>query len=183
MQIIEYQDGHCRCINWELPDTGWENVANFIDLFMDQALCTILAEYREERVEWLEINHWPISGRLMVFPSQDGPGGNREERLYFELYSQHLQHEFNRISDSLPEEERDRALKELCLKVWQRIGDSLRNGQASQQWTEARKVHRLRLAALDHNFGEGPIRLSELDELAAAEPRRKLDRFDQDYEI
>jgi hypothetical protein len=34
---------------------------------------------------------------------------------------------------------------------------------------EARKIHRLKLAAFDYSFGEGHFHLSELDEEAAAE--------------
>ena len=73
MQVVEYQDGRCHCIVWELPDNGWEDVARQFDSFLAHAIAAIAAGYAADPVEWLEINRWPDSGRLMVFPSQDGP--------------------------------------------------------------------------------------------------------------
>jgi hypothetical protein len=108
-----------------------------------------------DAVEWLEINHWPNSGRLMVFPSQDGPFGNREERLYFELSSEHLEKENRRVGDSLPDGKRDEAWEALNRKVWEQVGNALRIGEASRQLAEAHKEHRFRLAAYDYDFGEG----------------------------
>jgi hypothetical protein len=179
MQVLESEDGRRRCVHWELPDSGWEDVAQSIDPFLVEAIRAVTAEYAGEAVEWLEINHWPDTGRLMVFPAQDGPYGNRGERVYFELDSGYLENEFRRIADSLPDEEREDAWETLGRTVWRRTGDCLRCGQASRQLAEARKVHRLRLAAFDYCFGEGLFHLSELDEEAAGEMRRVLEKCKQ----
>ena len=75
MQITEYQDGNCRRIFWNLPDRGWTDVAEHIDPFLTQAIQAIASEYRDESVEWLEINRWPDSGRLIVYPRPRGHSG------------------------------------------------------------------------------------------------------------
>ena len=63
MQVIEQQDQGCRLVYWELPDHGWEDVARRIDPFLARAIHRIAAEYVGEPVPWLEVNHWPCSGR------------------------------------------------------------------------------------------------------------------------
>src|SRR5262245_7167289 len=99
MQIIEFQDGPCRHVAWELPDSGWDDVARQLDPFLANAIQAINSEYADEPVEWLVINHWPDTGRLIVFPSQDGPNGNRGERICFQLFSIYLENEFLRIGE------------------------------------------------------------------------------------
>jgi hypothetical protein len=112
----------------------------------------------------------------MVFPAQDGPYGNRGERVHFELQSGHLENEFKRLADVPPGDQQGGALETLGRMVWRRTGHYLRSGRASRQLAEARKVHRLRLAAFDYCFGEGLFRLIELDEEAAPEMVRVLNR-------
>jgi len=168
MQVVKYQDGRCRCVCWELPETGWADVARHIDPFLVQAIQAIAAEYADDPVQWLEINYWPASGRLIVFPAQDGPWGHRGERVYFELHSRHLDNDLSRIDDAL---------------VWEQEGECLRNRKASLQLAEARQSHRLRLAAFDYDFGEGLFHLSELDEEAATEMQRELANFKRQYGV
>jgi len=176
MHVSEYQDRHRRCVHWDLPDRGWEDVARHLDPFLATAIREIAAEYAADPVEWLEINHWPDSGRLMLFPAHDGPYGNRKERVYFELSSDYLQNEFLRISDVVPDREQEREWQALGRKVWGRVGDCLHGGQASRELAEARKVHGLRVSAFDYCFGEGLFHLSDLDEEAASAMRKELAR-------
>src|SRR5262245_17771701 len=98
VEVIRFIDGSTRHEVWELPDSGWDDWAAAADRFLAHAIRGIAAEYAAELVEWLEINHWPYSGRLIVFPSQDGPHGDREERVCFELASEHLLSMFRRVN-------------------------------------------------------------------------------------
>jgi hypothetical protein len=176
MQVTEQQEGRCRNVYWSLPDQGWEDLACQIDSFLASAIQAIAKEYAADPVEWLVINHWPDSGRLIVYPAQDGPCGNRGERIYLQIRSSYLEDEFRRITETLTDSQVNLALGELADKVWERVGECLRHGQASRHLAEARKVHWFRLAMFDYNFGESPFRLTELDEEAAAEMKQELIR-------
>jgi hypothetical protein len=176
MKIIEQQEGHCRNVYWELPDQGWGDVARQVDSFLAAAIQAIAREYAADPAAWLVINHWPSSGRLIVYPVH-GPHGNREERIHFEFCSFYLANEFRRITETLPDDQVNQALNELGDKVWGRVGECLRYGQASRQLAEARKTHRFCLAMFDYCFGEGPFRLTELDEEATAEMRKEMVRI------
>src|SRR5689334_3348264 len=101
MQVTEDQDGRRRCVHWDLPDQGWQEVARRIDPFLASAIQTIAVEYPDDPVRWLVINLWADSGRLLVYPAQDGPNGNRGERIYFALHSDYLENRHNRITETL----------------------------------------------------------------------------------
>jgi hypothetical protein len=177
MKIVEYQNGRCRCIVWELPDCGWEDVAGRLDPFLAHAILSIAAEYATEPVKWLEVNHWPDTGRLMVFPSQDGPNGNRGERIYFEFRSNCLENEFLRIGMLGTQAGRSSAWEEMENRTWHRVGDCLTKGHAARQLAKARKIHRFRIAAFDFCFGEGLFHLPELDKEATVEMQELLVRL------
>jgi hypothetical protein len=49
MQVVEYQDGRCRCAVWKFPDRGWEDVALNIDGFLAHAIRCIATEYAGRR--------------------------------------------------------------------------------------------------------------------------------------
>jgi hypothetical protein len=183
MQVTEFRDRRRRCVVWGLPDHGWEDVARQFDPFLASAIQGIAVEYTGEPVAWLEINHWPDTGRLMVFPAQDGPEGNRAERVYFELSSNYLENEFLRRGAAASTECRARAWEELVKNVWEQVENCLCHGQASRQLAEARKVHRFRLAAFDYNFGEGLFHLTELDREASAEMQKELEKFKRMYGV
>lgn len=177
MQVFEQQEGGCRRVYWKLPDQGWEDVAGQIDPYLASAIQGIAKEYAPDPVEWLVINHWPDSGRLLVYPAQDGPYGNRGERIYFEISSGYLRNEFARISDLPTDNDVQRELKTLEDTVWGRVGECLRQGQASRRLAEARKIHRFYLAIFNYCFPEGLLRLTELDKLATAIMRELLARL------
>jgi hypothetical protein len=176
MQITEDQNEWCRSVYWDLPDQGWEDLVRHIDPFLASAIQTVTAEYAKDPVEWLEINHWPDSGAIIVFPAHDGPYGNRGERICFTLSSNYLENEFLRIGEITSVHQQEAAWKELGEKVWGRIGDCLRHGQASRELAEARKVHPFRLAAFDFDFPEGLFHLTDLDEVALSEMQKELAR-------
>jgi hypothetical protein len=169
-------------VYWDLPDQGWKDVARRIDPFLASAIRAIAAEYAADPVQWLVINHWADSGRLLVYPAQDGPNGDRGERIFFDFNSDYLENRHSYITEALTGLELQRAWKELAGVVWWRVSDCLRHGKASRQLAEARKVHRLRLAAFDYGFGEGLFYLTELDEEAAAEMQKELARSRRRYE-
>jgi hypothetical protein len=148
-----------------------------------EAIQAIATEYANEPVEWLEINHWPDSGRLIVYPSQQGPHGDRDERICCQLISDYLKAEWTRIGDSIPANEQKNAWALLGKKVWDRVGECLRSGEAAQVLKDTRKFHRFRLATFDYDFGEGLFRLSHLDPDANAEMQRKLTDFKRRYGI
>jgi hypothetical protein len=180
MEITSSTDGNLRQISWDLPDQGWEDVAGELDRFLAAAIQGIAEEYAAEPVAWLEINHWGDSGRLIVFPAQDGPYGNRDERILYDLNSAYLETEFARIAKSLTGNERLLAWKELEDKVWERVRESLCHGEASRSLADARRVYRFRLAAFDYTFEEGRFRLADLDEEAAVQMQKELARFKRD---
>src|SRR5262245_1846374 len=161
MEVIRFTDGPTRHEVWELPDAGWKDWAAVVDRFLAHAIRSIAEEYAGEPVEWLEVNHWPHSGRLIVFPSQDGPHGDRGERVCFELSSEHLLAVFQRVSDEAPEADRDWVWIDLSRRVWVRVSECLLGGAAGQELVAARQTHRLRVAGYDYQPGEGLWWLTE----------------------
>src|SRR4051794_17181928 len=111
MKVLEQQEGRCRNVYWDVPDGGWEEAARHIDPFLADAIRAVDAEYAGDPAEWLVVNHWPDSGRLIVYPAQDGPYGNRGERVCFQLCSGHLEAAFRQFADLLPDGERERAFE------------------------------------------------------------------------
>jgi hypothetical protein len=107
VEVVRFTDGPTRHEIWELPDAGWKDWCTVADRFLAHAIRGIATEYASEPVEWLEINHWPYSGRLIVFPSGDGPHGDRGERVCFELAGEHLLSEFRRINAEASEADRE----------------------------------------------------------------------------
>jgi hypothetical protein len=154
VQVVKFTDGLTRHETWELPDNGWDDWATVTDRFLGHAIAGIAAEYVGDSVEWLEINGWPISGRLIVFPSQDGPFGNRGERVCFELSSKHLEAAFCRIGEVVPDADRDAAWTTLSRNIWNRVSECLISGKASQEFAIARQSHRLLIAGFDYEAGE-----------------------------
>lgn len=165
MEIHRFKDGPTRCETWELPDAGWEDWASNVDRFLAHAIRGIAAEYAGEPVEWLEINYWQSSGRLIVFPSQSGPFGDRGERVCFELSSEHLEGGSRRVGDSVPDSEQDAAWGRLAASVWRCVNQCLTAGEASRELSAARGSHKLRVVGYDYDPGEGPFRLTESGEL------------------
>jgi hypothetical protein len=161
VEIIRFTDGPTLHEVWELPDAGWDDWATTADQFLADAIRAIVAEYPGERVEWLEVNYWQDSGRLIVWPSQEGPHGDRGERVCFELSSQYLEAASLAISESVPDSEKDAAWAALGDRVWRRVGVCLTTGTAGRELAVARRSHPLRVAAYDYNPGEGPFRLSQ----------------------
>ncbi len=168
MEVSRFTDGPTRCEVWRLPDAGWDHWAATVDRFLAHAIRgSIAAEYAGEPIEWLEVNHWPSSGRLIVFPSSNGPHGDRGERVCFELASAHLEAASRWISCSDLESDQELAWAELAERIWRRIGECLVGGMAARELAAARQEHRLRVAAYDYNPGEGPWRLTESGAFAA----------------
>ena len=161
MEVIRFTDGPTLHEVWELPDAGWDDWATTVDQFLAHAIRAIVAEYTGEPVEWLEVNHWQVSGRLLVWPSQEGPHGDRGERVCFELAGMHLETASRVISESAPDAEKDAAWAALADRVWRRVGECFTSGGARRELAVARRSHRLRVAAYDYNPGEGPFRLSQ----------------------
>jgi hypothetical protein len=166
LKVIQFNDGDCQFETWELPESGWEVWAATVDPFLAHAIRCIAAEYHDLSVEWLEINQW--SGRLIVFPSQDGPHGDRGERVCFELSSLHLEAASKRVFESVSEAEQDSAYAVLFDRFWQRIGECLTVGEAAVALAVARQFHRMRIAGYDYAPGEYPWRLTELGEYVAS---------------
>jgi hypothetical protein len=165
LQVVRFADSGTRYETWELPDAGWADWTAHVDLLMAHAIREIADEYIGEPVEWLEVKYWQDTGRLIVFPSQDGPHGDRAERVCFELSSEHLEAESRRVSQSVPDAEQEGAWEALALRVWRRVSECLTAGEAARVLCTARRSHALRVAGYDYNAGEGPIRLTEGGEL------------------
>jgi len=163
-----------------LLDLGWEDVSRRLDTFLAGAIRAIMNRCGDKPPNWLEINRWPDSGRLLVFPSPGGPGGDEDDRISCQLTSDYLEHEFLRIAD-LPDPQP--AWDALGKKVWDRVADSLNHGEASRAIADVPLARPLRLAAYDYNFGEGLFRLPELDPQASEEMRRQLAEFRKRFGI
>ncbi len=161
MQVVRFTEGGTRHETWELPDVGWADWVAYTDRFLAHALRSIADEYAGDPVEWLEINYRQNSGRLIVFPSRDGPYGDRGERICFELSSEHLEAESRRVSESVPEPEQDASWEALASLVWLRVSECLTSGEAGRELSAARRSHKMRVAGYDYNPGEGPFRLDE----------------------
>jgi hypothetical protein len=161
VEVIQFTDGPTRHEIWELPDAGWDDWAAVVDRFLAHAIHGIAAEYANDSSEWLEVNQWQNSGRLIVFPSQDGPHGDRGERVCFELSSKHLEAASRRICEAVPESQQEAAWAALSGRVWRRVGECFVRGAAAGALASARRSLRLRVAGYDYNPGEGPWRLTE----------------------
>jgi hypothetical protein len=166
VDVVRFTDGGTSYETWELPDAGWEDWSAKVDHFLAHAIQRIAAEYADDLVEWLEINYWQNSGRLIVFPSRDGPLGDRGERVCFELSSEFLANQSRWVSESVQEPEQDGVWEEFASSVWRRVGESLLGGQSAHQLAVARKLHKMRVAGYDYSPGEGPFRLAESGALA-----------------
>jgi hypothetical protein len=164
MEIVRFTDGPTQHETWELPDAGWDDWASILDRFLAHAIRGITAHYAGSDVEWLEVNYWQDSGRLIVFPSQDGPYGDRAERVCFELASEHLEVESRRAAESVSMANQDEAREALAVAVWRRVGESLTVGDSARALRAARLTHKLRVVGYDYNPGEGPFRLAESGE-------------------
>jgi hypothetical protein len=159
VKVMQFTDGPTRNEVWELPDTGWNHWSAVADEFLAYSIAGIATEYATEPVEWLEINLWPHSGRLIVFPSHDGPEGDRGERVCFELASEHLLSLFQLVDASSPQA--DQAWADLSRHVWGRVSQCLTEGAAARELKVARRTHRLRIAGYDYQPGEGLWWLTE----------------------
>jgi len=167
VDLIRFTDDKTRHEIWELLDAGWEDWAAPVDQFLAHAVGSIAAVYAGDSVEWLEINYWRNSGRLIVFPSQDGPFGDRGERVCFELSSKHMEAESPRIGRLVPEAEQDGAMETLASRVWLQVSECLTRGQAARELVAARRSHKLRISGYDDQPGEGPFRLAESRAIAS----------------
>jgi len=154
VEIIRFKDGECRYEVWNLPDGGWNDWADRADRFLAHSIREIAAEYAGEPIEWLEINHWPYSGRLIVFPSQEGPYGDRIERVCFELSSEYLEAAVRQVSKSVPEADQESMWVSLSRRMWMQVSECLLHGDAGRQLAIARQSHRLRVAGYDYEPGE-----------------------------
>ncbi len=166
---------------WKVPDRGWDDVDRQIDLFLSQAIQAIALEYADEPVEWLEINRWPDSARLIVYPSRNLKG-DRDERICCQMFSDHLQAEWERGAKPGPDSENE-TFERLDEKVWQSVMRSLENGAAAKALAQARSVHRLRVAAYNYDFHEGLFRLPNLSPEATAEMQNELADFKKQHGI
>jgi len=182
MEITEFQDGQVRCPCWRLPNRGWDDLSQRLDDYLAECFRSIVAAYTDKVVAWVELNYWPDTGRLIVFPSDDGPFGDRNERVCFQLFSDHLQQEFDRICE-LPDEQRQDKWDRLGQKLWNRVGDSLREGKAQHALASARLSHPMKLAAFDYTAGEGLFHLPEIDPRASAEMQQQLADFKKRYGV
>lgn len=162
--IKRFQDGRTQCEVWELADRGWEDWAATVDPFLCYAIEGISTTCSSDLAEWLEINHWPDSGGVIVFPSQD-PYGDRGELCCFELSSKHLAHDFECISKNVAPNDQEQAWERTERRVWGEISSSLRNGGASKALAVARQRLRLRIFGYDYNPGEELWWLNENCEL------------------
>ncbi len=160
MEVIRFTDGPTRYETWELPDAGWDDWAAIADRFLAHAVRAIATDCPAGAAEWLEVNHWPYSGRLIVFPSRDGPHGDRGEPVCFELSSAHLEAASRRIGASVPDADQDAAWAVLAERVWRRVSECFA-GAAGRELAAGRVLHRLRVAGYDYQPGEGPWRLTE----------------------
>jgi hypothetical protein len=171
VEVIRFSDGPTRYEVWELPDAGWEDWAAVADRFLAHTIRGIAAEYASEPVEWLEINNWPYSGRLIVFPSQGGPHGDRGERVCFELASEHLLSVYRRVNYEVSEADREWVWVDLSRRVWARVSECLLRGTAGQEFAVARRSHKLRVAGYDYQPGEGLWWLTEDGQFRAGRER------------
>lgn len=161
VEVVRFTDGPTRHEVWELADRGWDDWAAVVDRFLAHAIRGIAAEYAGEPVEWLEINQWPYTGRLLVFPSQDGPHGDRQERVCFELAGEHILSEFRRVKTEAAEADLEWVWTDLSRRVWRHVSACLLSGAASKELSTARQCHRLKVAGYDYQPGEGLWWLTE----------------------
>jgi hypothetical protein len=173
MEITEFQDGRKRCPCWELPNLGWEDLSTKLDAYLSEAIAAIADAYTDLPAAWIQLNYWADSGRLIVYPSDDGPFGNRTERVCFQLFSDYLQHEFDRVCE-LPGPKRQVEWNALGNKLWSRVGECLKNGRARRALSIARASHPMKLAAFDYDAGEGLFHLSNIDISAYIDMKQQL---------
>jgi hypothetical protein len=182
MEITEFQDSGTRCPCWRLPNRGWDDFAENLDGYLADCFRLIAAACPDKPVAWVELNYWPDTGRLIVYPSDEGPFGDRNERVRFQLFSDHLQQEFERICE-LPDEHKQVEWDALGQKLWDRVGECLRNGKAQHALSSARLSHPMKLATFDYAAGEGLFHLPDIDGKATAEMKQQLADFKKRYGI
>jgi len=182
MEISEFDGDGTKCRCWRLPNLGWRNLSDKLDDYLSECVRSIAAAYPDKHVAWVELNYRPDTGRLIVFPSDDGPFGDRNERVCFQLVSDHLQQEFGQICQ-LPDEQRQGEWDALGQKLWDRVGDCLKTGQAQRALANARLSHPMKIAAFDYDAGEGLFHLPDVDTSASAEMKEQLIAFKRRYGV
>jgi hypothetical protein len=182
MEITEFHDGGTKCPCWRLPNLGWDDVSDKLDTYLSECFRTIAAAYTDKPVAWIELNYWPDTGRFIVFPSDDGPFGDRNEKVCFQLFSDYLQQEFDRICE-LPDEQRQAEWDALGQKLWNRVGDCLKDGEAQAALSSARLSHPMKIAAFDYDAGEGLFHLPDIDTSASTEMKQQLADFKKRYGV
>lgn len=182
MEIIEFPVGSGRCICWCLPNRGWDDFSRTLDDYLAQCFRSIAAAYPDKPVAWVVLNYWPDSGRLIVFPSDLGAFGDRNERVCFQLCSDHLEMEFDRTCE-LADEQAELEWDELEKKMWNCVDECLKSGNAQHVLSFTRFSHPMRLAAFDYDPGEGLFQLPHFDPVATAEMNRQFEDFKRRYGI
>jgi hypothetical protein len=136
MEITEFNDGNTKCPCWRLANSGWADLSDKLDDYLSECIRSIAAAYPDKAVEWVELNYWPDTGRLIVYPS-DSPFGDRTERVCFQLFSDYLQEEFDQICE-IPDEQNEAEWDALGQKLWDRVGECVTNGEANRALLSAR---------------------------------------------
>jgi hypothetical protein len=157
MEVSEYQDGTCRCIVWRTKDEGWIDVGEWIDAMLAAAIEQIGETGDAVAAEFLEISFWPDRGLLMVFPNSADQRGERGDMVCFELASQFLKAEFDRVS-ALPEDSAQlKELQGIDRSLWIAVSSALRSGRASEKLAAARQTLPLKIVGYNYNLGENLI--------------------------
>lgn len=167
---------------WNLADYGWAHLTQQLDEFLSTAIARVEAVYDKFPANWLELNCWPDSGRLIVYPSTEGPFGERDEKVFLQLFSDYLRSEFDRIG-SLDRDQQDQEWDALGERFWGAIEACLTTGKARAALSAARRSSPLRIAAFDYEPGEGLFHLGALDQATTAEINRQLAAYKNEWGI
>jgi hypothetical protein len=157
MEVSEYQDGTCRCIVWQTKDEGWIDVGDWIDAMLAAAIEQIAPLADPASGEFLEISFWPDRGLLMVFPNSADQRGERGAMLCFELSSQFLKSEHERITAQTPDDDQHKELQQIDRSLWIAVSSALRSGRAAEKLAAARQTLPLKIVGYNYNLGENLI--------------------------
>jgi hypothetical protein len=160
-EIREWIKGDDRLVQWSatLADS-WQELEPIVDPFVAASIEAIAAAYPTEPVPWMVLRYDPLAGMLSVVPAPEPSWVDGGERVELTLGSLFLEMEAERTYN----ESSDGSYEPLYDRVWQIVGKSLREGEASRKLAAARQVHPLRIAAFNAPSGCGDEPVEEVVE-------------------
>jgi hypothetical protein len=157
-EIREWVESNYRLVQWSALVDSWQELEPIVAQFVAASIEAIAAAYPAEPVPWMVLRYNPLTGMLSAVPAPEPSWVEGGERVELTLSSLFLEMEAERTYNESCEGSYD----PLYDRVWQKVGKSLREGEASSKLAAARQMHPLRIAAFNSPSGCGDEPVEEV---------------------